>query len=67
MPAGIGSETRFEVVEPNAPAMIESMRSVGYTAQAAVADLVDNSISAQARNVWVDIPLGWCDLVRLRR
>jgi hypothetical protein len=51
--AGIGSETRFEVVEPNAPAMIQSMRSVGYTARAAVADLVDNSISAQARNVWV--------------
>ena len=53
MSAEIGSETRFEVVEPNAPAMIQSLRSVGYTAQAAVADLVDNSISAQARNVWV--------------
>lgn len=33
--------------------MIESMRAVGYTAQAAVADLIDNSISARARNVWV--------------
>ena len=33
--------------------MIESLRAVGYTAQAAVADLVDNSISARARNVWV--------------
>jgi hypothetical protein len=51
--AGAGSETSFEVVEPNAPAMIHSMRSVGYTAQAAVADLVDNSISAQASNAWV--------------
>src|SRR4051812_22411619 len=33
--------------------MIESMRAVGYTTQAAVADLIDNSISAKARNVWV--------------
>jgi hypothetical protein len=45
--------TRFELIEPNAPALIQSMRSVGYTAQAAVADLVDNSIAARARNVWV--------------
>lgn len=33
--------------------MIESMRAVGYTAPAAIADLMDNSISARARNVWV--------------
>lgn len=50
---GTDNNPVFEVVEPNAPAMIESMRAVGYTAQAAVADLVDNSISARARNVWV--------------
>jgi hypothetical protein len=43
----------FEVVEPNAAAMIESMRAVGYTPQAAIADLIDNSLSAQARNVWL--------------
>lgn len=53
MTARTRGELSFEVVEPNAPAMIESMRAVGYTAQAAVADLVDNSISARARNVWV--------------
>jgi hypothetical protein len=46
-------ETAFELVEPNAPAMIESLRAVGYTVQAAVADLIDNSISAHSRNVWV--------------
>lgn len=44
---------RFEVVEPNAAAMIESMRAVGYTPQAAVADLIDNSLSAAAKNVWL--------------
>lgn len=47
-------DTAFELVEPNAPAMIESLRAVGYTVQAAVADLIDNSISAHARNVWVN-------------
>jgi Histidine kinase-, DNA gyrase B-, and HSP90-like ATPase len=45
----------FEVVEPNAAAMIESMRAVGYTPQAAVADLIDNSLSAAAKNVWLTL------------
>jgi Histidine kinase-, DNA gyrase B-, and HSP90-like ATPase len=45
----------FEVVEPNAAAMIESMRAVGYTPQAAVADLIDNSLSARAKNVWLTL------------
>jgi hypothetical protein len=44
---------RFEIVEPNAAAMIESMRAVGYTLQAALADLIDNSLSAAARNIWL--------------
>ncbi|HKP90076.1 MAG TPA: ATP-binding protein [Thermoleophilaceae bacterium] len=43
-----------EIVRPNAAAMIESMRAFGYSTQAAIADLVDNSISAGARNVWID-------------
>lgn len=43
----------FEIVEPNAAAMIESMRAVGYTPQAAIADLIDNSLSARAQNVWL--------------
>jgi len=33
--------------------MIESLRSVGYTLPTAVADIVDNSIAASARNVWI--------------
>jgi hypothetical protein len=45
----------FEVVEPNAAAMIESMRAVGYTPQAAIADLIDNSLSARAKNVWLTL------------
>ena len=33
--------------------MIESMRAYGYTIQAAIADIIDNSISAQAENIWL--------------
>ncbi len=33
---------------PFAPSLIESMRSIGYTFSAAIADLIDNSISAQS-------------------
>lgn len=33
--------------------MIESLRGVGYTIQTAIADVIDNSISAEARNVWL--------------
>lgn len=35
-------------VTPYAPALIESMRSVGYSLESAIADLIDNSISASA-------------------
>lgn len=34
--------------------LMESMRAVGYTLETSIADLIDNSIAAQARNVWVD-------------
>lgn len=34
--------------------LLESMRSVGYSFEAALADLIDNSISAGARNVMID-------------
>lgn len=33
---------------PHAPTLIESTRAIGYTLQAAIADIVDNSISALA-------------------
>src|SRR5439155_10043947 len=45
----------WEVAEPRADAMFESMRAVGYSLEAAIADLIDNSISAGALNVWIDI------------
>lgn len=36
---------------PFAPNLIESMRSLGYSFETAIADLVDNSISANANNI----------------
>ena len=36
---------------PFAPALIESMRSLGYSFSSAIADLVDNSISAKAEHI----------------
>ena len=39
---------------PPEPALMESMRSVGYTLSTSVADVIDNSIAAAARHVWID-------------
>lgn len=36
---------------PDAPALIESIRAIGYTLEAAIADIIDNSIPASASNV----------------
>ncbi len=36
---------------PYAPTLIESTRAIGYTLEAAVADIIDNSVSAQATTV----------------
>lgn len=43
----------YEEVPPKADAMVASMRAIGYDLSMAVADIVDNSISARARNVWI--------------
>lgn len=40
-----------KIVVPYAPILVESTRSVGYSFEAAVADIIDNSISAGAREV----------------
>lgn len=42
---------RYEIANPDPGGTIESFKSLGYTIEAAVADLVDNSITAQARNI----------------
>lgn len=43
----------YDVVPPEPAALIESLRSVGYTLPTAVADILDNSIAAGARNIHI--------------
>ena len=43
--------------EPEASSMIETFRAIGYSVEAAVADIIDNSITAGSKNIWVDY--GW--------
>jgi len=40
----------LEVI-PDPVSLIESMRAVGYSPEAAIADLVDNSVSARATEI----------------
>jgi len=50
---------------PNTPSpsvLMNSMRSIGYTFKTALADIIDNSISAHAKNVFISIPINDEDL-----
>ena len=49
----INTEPIYEILAPAPSAMIESLRAVGYSLATAIADIVDNSISADAKNVWI--------------
>ncbi|MCE2437157.1 MAG: ATP-binding protein [Pseudomonadales bacterium] len=43
--------TREEEVPPRASVLVESMRDIGYSLQTAVADIIDNSLTAGARQI----------------
>ncbi len=47
-------ETGFDIAAPQAASLVESLRAFGYELPTALADLVDNSITAGAKNIWVD-------------
>jgi len=47
-------EPIYDIAEPHAGALIESLRGFGYTIQTAIADLIDNSITAGSNNIWLD-------------
>lgn len=38
---------------PEADAMIETFRAIGYNLETAISDIIDNSISANAKNIWI--------------
>jgi hypothetical protein len=48
------AEPDFEIAAPYAAALVESLRAFGYELPTALADLVDNSITAGAKNIWLD-------------
>jgi hypothetical protein len=48
------SEPKYDLVVPGASALLQSLRGVGYSPWAAVADLIDNSITAGARRIHVN-------------
>lgn len=45
---------QYDVVEPFAAPISESLRAFGYELPSAIADLVDNSIFAAAKNIWIE-------------
>ncbi|MDO9338931.1 MAG: ATP-binding protein [Bacteroidales bacterium] len=48
--------SKYQTVEaiPEASSMIETFRAIGYSIEAAVADIIDNSISSGAKSIWVN-------------
>ena len=45
---------RFDLVAPRADALMESLRATGYSLPDAVSDIIDNSITAGGRNIWLN-------------
>lgn len=48
--------SKYQTTEavPEASSMIETFRAIGYSIETAIADIIDNSISAEAKNIWID-------------
>lgn len=47
---------------PSPSVLMNSMRSIGYTFKTALADIIDNSISASAKNIYINVPINDDDL-----
>lgn len=45
----------YHEVRPNAGALIESLRDIGYTMSSALADIIDNSLTAEATEISVRV------------
>jgi len=53
------ARTQEILMAPFAPALLESMRAIGYSFESAIADILDNSISAGACNIRIEFsPMG---------
>ena len=51
----MGIEPEYIDASPSAAFLMESIRDFGYTIETAIADLVDNSISAEASNIEINL------------
>ena len=51
----------FEIVEPSPASIVESLRAIGYSLETAIADLIDNSITAGASLICIDSPYNGVD------
>src|SRR3954469_5640458 len=51
----------YDFAPPRADAMIESLRAFGYDLPTAIADLIDNSISAESKNIWINFEWNGAD------
>ena len=51
----MGVEPEYIDASPSAAYLMESIRDFGYTIETAIADLVDNSISAEASNIEINL------------
>ena len=49
------TDPEFDIVPPDAAALVESLRAYGYTLNTAISDLIDNSISAKATSIWIEM------------
>jgi hypothetical protein len=45
--------TLAELVNPNPSALVLPFRAIGYDLKTAIADLIDNSITAGSKNIWI--------------
>ena len=48
------SQYKTQQAIPEASSMIETFRAIGYNVETAVADIIDNAISANAKNIWIN-------------
>jgi hypothetical protein len=45
----------YDLAGPSATELFESLRAFGYDLPTALADIIDNSLTAEARNIWIDM------------
>ena len=51
----MNNASEFIDATPSAALLIESIRDIGYTIETAISDLIDNSISAKANNIYIKL------------